>query len=220
MTAQASPVTFELHSLGWKAFQDLCSTVLAQVLGQTFQTFLPTNDEGRDGSFRGKWKQASGESFEGNFTVQCKFTAKRDRNLTLADLEDELEKAQDLGMRGLPRAALVRRFTLGWHISGLRPSPEWLNLAPFGSGKDAEKGCGKCGKWESGKDLGQNPRAKPHATSSITLSPHRRASRILSPLCRFPGVKFQVFLQRTQGVKRGEKRKWKAGVATPGMGSE
>ena len=107
MPVQASPVTFELYSLGWKAFQDLCSTVLSEVLGQTFQTFLPTNDEGRDGSFQGSWKPVQNEAFEGAFTVQCKFTAKRDKNLTLADVRNELEKARDLGARGLAETYLL-----------------------------------------------------------------------------------------------------------------
>ena len=43
-TVQASNVTYELHTLGWKAFQDLCISVTSEVLGQTVQAFLPNND--------------------------------------------------------------------------------------------------------------------------------------------------------------------------------
>ncbi|MEH6735210.1 MAG: hypothetical protein V7690_11260 [Shewanella sp.] len=37
-------LTYELHSLGWKAFQQLCATVLSEVLGQTVQVFSEVND--------------------------------------------------------------------------------------------------------------------------------------------------------------------------------
>src|SRR5260370_638794 len=41
---QATHVGYELHSLGWKGFQDLCGSVTAEVLGQTVQMFLPSRD--------------------------------------------------------------------------------------------------------------------------------------------------------------------------------
>jgi hypothetical protein len=58
-------------------------------------------DAGRDGGFRGIWKQKSGESFSGSFTVQCKFTAKADKSIKLADLSDELVKATQLAAAGV-----------------------------------------------------------------------------------------------------------------------
>lgn len=78
---QAGEVTFELHSLGWKAFQSLCVTVVADVWGQVVQSFFDSHDAGRDGAFHGTWKSKNGESFQGAFTVQCKFTAKTDKSL-------------------------------------------------------------------------------------------------------------------------------------------
>ena len=94
-------VEFELHSLGWKAFQDLCGTVLREVLGQTIQQFFDSNDGGRDGAFGGVWRPNRHEVFSGKFTVQCKFTAKRDKHLSVGDLKDELEKAKRLAANGL-----------------------------------------------------------------------------------------------------------------------
>ena len=47
------------------------------------------------------WKPKEEESFEGAFTVQCKFTAKADNQLKLGDLKDELAKAKRLAGRGL-----------------------------------------------------------------------------------------------------------------------
>lgn len=97
---QASEVTYELHTLGWKAFQDLCATVVADIWGQTVQIYFGSNDGGRDGAFHGTWK-ADGKMLKGAFTVQCKFTSKADKTITLADLSDELAKARRLAANGL-----------------------------------------------------------------------------------------------------------------------
>lgn len=94
-------MTFELQSLGWKAFQDLCSTIISDVLGQTVQIFLPSKDGGRDGAFNGAWNESSMGGINGSFTVQCKFTSKRDNNLSLNDLSDEIIKTKRLAQRGL-----------------------------------------------------------------------------------------------------------------------
>lgn len=98
---QATEVAYELHTLGWKAFQNLCVTITSEVWGQTVQSFFDSHDGGRDGAFHGKWKPKHGETFEGSFTAQCKFTAKADTQLQLADLKDELKKAKRLAARGL-----------------------------------------------------------------------------------------------------------------------
>jgi len=99
--AQAAEITYELHSLGWKAFQDLCITITSEIWGQTIQSFFDSHDGGRDGAFYGTWNTKQGESFQGAFTVQCKFTAKRDKTFTISDLKDELAKAERLASRGL-----------------------------------------------------------------------------------------------------------------------
>ena len=98
---QATQVTFSLHTLGWKAFQDLCATILSEVLGQTIEVFLPSKDGGRDGAFRGEWKRNPGPELTGSFTLQCKFTSDPSGSLSLADLKDELAKARRLGAKGL-----------------------------------------------------------------------------------------------------------------------
>lgn len=98
---QATEVAYELHTLGWKAFQNLCVTITSEVWGQTVQSFFDSHDGGRDGAFHGKWKSKDGAAFEGSFTAQCKFTAKADTQLQLAELKDELKKAKRLAARGL-----------------------------------------------------------------------------------------------------------------------
>src|SRR5438046_7911601 len=101
-STQASEVTYELHSLGWKAFQDLCATITSEIWGQTIQNFFSGKDGGRDGAFHGVWKPKAGEVFEGAFTTQCKFTAKRDKHLRLADLKkDKMEKAAYVEARNI-----------------------------------------------------------------------------------------------------------------------
>ena len=98
---QASEVSYELHSLGWKAFQNLCVTITADIWGQVVQSFFDSHDGGRDGAFHGSWNPKEGESFQGSFTAQCKFTAKSDKTLKLSDLKDELAKARQLSLCGL-----------------------------------------------------------------------------------------------------------------------
>lgn len=48
----------------------------------------------------GGWTPGGGETLSGRFVIQCKFTAKRDSNLHLFDLSDELEKAKRLVAEG------------------------------------------------------------------------------------------------------------------------
>jgi hypothetical protein len=96
-----SHTTYELHSLGWKAFQQLCVSVAAELWGQTVQGFFDSQDGGRDGAFYNTWTSSKGETFTGSFTVQCKFSQKSGRTLNLAALAEELEKAERLAARGL-----------------------------------------------------------------------------------------------------------------------
>jgi energy-coupling factor transporter ATP-binding protein EcfA2 len=98
---QATEVTYELHSLGWKAFQNLCISIAGEAWGQTIQGYFDSRDGGRDGAFHGTWEPKAGESFEGAFTAQCKFTSKADKALHLSDLTDERAKATRLASRGL-----------------------------------------------------------------------------------------------------------------------
>src|SRR5712691_5990157 len=90
--------TFELHRLGWKAFQDLCVAIVEERTSRAVQTFLPTKDAGRDGAFIGRW---DGAISKGNSTIQCKFTSKAHSTLTVSMLKEELPKARTLAKAGL-----------------------------------------------------------------------------------------------------------------------
>ncbi|WP_460096218.1 nSTAND3 domain-containing NTPase [Pseudomonas sp. S3_C01] len=91
---------YDLHLLGWHSFQQLCMAVASTVLGQTVETFLEGNDGGRDGGFKGTWSPQPNELYEGTFVFQCKFTSRRDHNLTLSDVAGEREKVRRLAARG------------------------------------------------------------------------------------------------------------------------
>ncbi len=86
---------YNLHSLGWHSFQQLCLSITREILGQTVQSFLETNDGGRDGAFTGIWKKDS-DDLSGTFVIQCKFTNKKGGNLSASSLKDEFSKAERL----------------------------------------------------------------------------------------------------------------------------
>lgn len=87
---------YELHRLGWNSFQQLCQTICREVLGQTVESFLDSNDAGKDGAFVGIWTPAPGEVYAGRFVIQCKFTADPGHNLKPSDIKDEIEKVRKL----------------------------------------------------------------------------------------------------------------------------
>ena len=91
---------YELHRLGWNSFQQLCQTICREVLGQTVESFLDSNDAGKDGAFAGTWTPASGEVYAGSFVIQCKFTAVAGHNLKPSDINDEIEKVRKLVAAG------------------------------------------------------------------------------------------------------------------------
>jgi len=87
---------YDLHHLGWNSFQQLCLTIAREVLGQTVQSFLDSNDAGRDGAFAGSWTPASGEHLSGRFIIQCKFSSKAGYLLSKSDITDEIPKVRKL----------------------------------------------------------------------------------------------------------------------------
>jgi uncharacterized protein (UPF0305 family)/energy-coupling factor transporter ATP-binding protein EcfA2 len=92
---------YDLHRLGWNSFQQLCLTITREVLGQTVQSFLDSNDAGRDGAFAGNWVPASGQSLSGQFVIQCKFSSKANYNLVVSDISNEIPKVVKLVTDGL-----------------------------------------------------------------------------------------------------------------------
>lgn len=92
---------YDLHRLGWNSFQQLCLTIAREVLGQTVQSFLDSNDAGQDGAFAGSWTPAPGQHLSGKFVIQCKFSSKAGCLLTKSDITDEIPKVRKLVADGL-----------------------------------------------------------------------------------------------------------------------
>lgn len=92
---------YDLHRLGWNSFQQLCLTIAREVLGQTVQSFLDSNDAGRDGAFTGNWTSAPTQHLSGNFVIQCKFSRKSGYLLRKSDITDEIPKVRKLVADGL-----------------------------------------------------------------------------------------------------------------------
>ncbi len=98
---QGAEVQYAFHTLGWYQFQELCAAVLSDVLGQTFQTFEPGNDAGRDGAFIGSWRPHGAEMHTGTFTFQVKYTRTLGKALTASLLKEDIAKANALQKAGL-----------------------------------------------------------------------------------------------------------------------
>jgi energy-coupling factor transporter ATP-binding protein EcfA2 len=87
---------YNLHKLGWNSFQQLCLTIAREVLGQTVQSFLDSNDAGQDGAFSGNWNPVEGQNLSGKFVIQCKFTNRVDHRYTPSDIKEEIPKIEKL----------------------------------------------------------------------------------------------------------------------------
>jgi hypothetical protein len=95
----------DLHRLGWKSFQDLCIAIAEECLNRPVQTFLPSNDAGRDGAFIGRWDKKGTK--KGSSVIQCKFTSNSHKNVTVSLLSDELKKASRLAKSGLAEDYII-----------------------------------------------------------------------------------------------------------------
>ena len=91
---------YDLHNLGWNSFQQLCLTITREVLGQTVESFLDSNDGGQDGAFVGHWTPMHNEGLQGQFVIQCKFTNRPHHSLHPSDLSDEFDKVKKLVENG------------------------------------------------------------------------------------------------------------------------
>lgn len=90
----------DLHRIGWKAFQDLCLAIAAEVLKRPVQSFLASNDGGRDGAFLGAWEGGEGV-VAGKSTIQIKHFGSIGARLAPSHLDKEMAKAKELAAQGL-----------------------------------------------------------------------------------------------------------------------
>jgi hypothetical protein len=102
MSVSRSPGRYNLHRLGWSAFEDLCMQIMRVVLGETSTRFRPGRDGGRDGWFVGQASNllVAQNQLAGNFIVQCKHTSLSHNPLDETDLKGEIEKVQKAAAKG------------------------------------------------------------------------------------------------------------------------
>jgi hypothetical protein len=82
-----------LHTVGWKAFQDLCAQVCEEIWTAPVETYYDSNDGGQDGAFSYR-RGTSDEVIEG--TIQCKFSSNSAKSIRASDLNSELDKITKL----------------------------------------------------------------------------------------------------------------------------
>lgn len=97
---QAHNIDYALHTLGWAAFQDLCSSVFEVVFDRPVNFYSKTHDGGRDGSFKGLINEKSAAGDQRDSTLQTKHISRPNASLTLAQLTAELSKVESLVEKG------------------------------------------------------------------------------------------------------------------------
>lgn len=85
-----------LHTIGWRAFQDLCSQVCEVVLGRPVEIFREAQDGGQDAVFL----IPAGNDAAPIGTVQCKHTSDAVKALKLSDLNAEVDHVEELVKAG------------------------------------------------------------------------------------------------------------------------
>jgi hypothetical protein len=97
--AQGPWTDLALHTLGWKAFQDLCAHVCAEILKRPVEIYREAKDGGQDAAFLARRKR--GRKTGDVATIQCKFSSKADRTLKPGDLQEEEANILSLTAAGL-----------------------------------------------------------------------------------------------------------------------
>lgn len=93
--AQGYHLDFALHTLGWKAFQDLCAQICQESFGRPAAVYREAQDGGQDAVLVLESKTGMAE-----VTVQCKFSSKADQRLKLSDINTELSNVEGLVAAG------------------------------------------------------------------------------------------------------------------------
>ena len=82
-----------LHTIGWRAFQDLCSQVCEVVLRRPVEIFREAQDGGQDAVFLIASDRPDGDQVG---TVQCKHCSDPQKRLKLSDLSGEIAHVTEL----------------------------------------------------------------------------------------------------------------------------
>jgi len=98
MQVQGADVHLAIHTLGWKAFQDLCAQVCAEAWGTTVSIYREAQDGGQDAVLQTRKAGSGQKAFEA--TVQCKFSGKVNLRLRATDVDAELSTVRELVAAG------------------------------------------------------------------------------------------------------------------------
>lgn len=90
---------YNLHLLGWKQFEELCTHIMQYVLGWTYTPFSMGKDGGRDGYYNGSGI-LNDKLLTGKFVSQCKHTTKSNAIFTYKVMSDEYRKINNLVATG------------------------------------------------------------------------------------------------------------------------
>jgi hypothetical protein len=82
---------FDLHQLGWYAFEQLCRTIARAVWNQPVESYSRGPDGGRDGALFGPWTQ---DEASAPVLLQSKHSGAPVTHLSVADVQQEFAKAQ------------------------------------------------------------------------------------------------------------------------------
>lgn len=96
--AQGPYTYLALHTIGWKAFQDLCAQVCEEVLKKVISIYREAQDGGQDAVFLINSKEGTDKTRTG--TVQCKFTSDPNRHLRVSDINREIGSIKELVQKG------------------------------------------------------------------------------------------------------------------------
>jgi hypothetical protein len=96
--AQGPWIDLALHTLGWKAFQDLCAQVSQEILNRPVEIYREAQDDGQDAVFLTKPRKRARAGYEA--TIQCKFTSAANRRLRPGDLKKEEDHITALATDG------------------------------------------------------------------------------------------------------------------------
>lgn len=84
-TPQGPWTDLALHTLGWKAFQDLCAHVCREIFSRPVEVYREANDGGRDAILKSK----IGDPGAQEVTVQCKFSSDATKTFRASSLTRE-----------------------------------------------------------------------------------------------------------------------------------
>lgn len=92
-------IDLALHTLGWRAFQDLSACICEEILKRPVEVYREAQDGGQDAAFTSRFT-GSGEAVL-NGTVQCKFSSDPNRGFRVSDITEEISNIEELQAAGL-----------------------------------------------------------------------------------------------------------------------